>query len=663
LNRQNVLLIFCSVCITALFLFVVSIGQLSPINDHMFLSNLFQGKAFSGYVDRGLGRFTPLASQEYAIGSRLLGPSATLFYAIHATKMAICAVLLLYCLKLTRAGTWTIFALWISVFFSIGFAHSSVVLQAGELNELLLTLVFILIILLRESSGLHATKLGRVIVATGAGALVIIFFYKEVAFVMALAFGASELLRYRRLRHARPPRYVLFLLTAAAAFVVFYIIWHGATLNGSYVKSHSVARWNVICAYAANDPVMIFVVLPLTCMRVLSIARKPSLHSVFDSLLIAACAYAATFIVLGMYSPYYFLPAYGFAVCGTGGILAQTTLKNARSIITFVCSMLAIGNSTASLSDLLQSKNVSQNHSEFINSISQWLWLNPREDSAPRNLVMVGVNPGNNIEILVSLDRFLSSEGIPAKSYKIVPAEPTDNPILSNAFGFKDAHGYKAQVGDVSIYNPYQGAPSQPPLRTPSDIQIFRSGSEHTIPRWTLWHWIRTCSRADDRCIAEIHESSLYTGYAAMLVARPAATGVPTSPLDAPSYRIGPLQLPERLRAGTTQQVNVLVQNTGKQTWPSEGPGNVVHLSYLWLDDKGTVALEGGRTVLPEPIQPKDAAEVPISVKVPSVRGEYTLVISPVQENITWFYQTDHDAPGASRRVEVFQSHLARFFE
>ena len=122
----------CSAITAMFFLFIAGIGHLSPINDHVFLSTLFDGYQLNGYVDRHIGRFTPLASQEYALASRLLWPSATLFYIIHAAKMVLCAGLLLFCLNLSGARPWLVFAMWLSVFLSPGFAHSSVVLQAGN---------------------------------------------------------------------------------------------------------------------------------------------------------------------------------------------------------------------------------------------------------------------------------------------------------------------------------------------------------------------------------------------------------------------------------------------------------------------------------------------------------------------------------------------------
>jgi hypothetical protein len=634
------LIIFCATSTSALFLFVATIGHLAPINDHVFLGTLFDGKVFAGYVDRALGRFTPLASMEYTLVSRLLWPSATLFYVLHAAKMALTAGVLLWALRAAGAGAWLSFAAWCATFFSTDFGYSAVILQAGELNELLLTEVFVVVVLLRESGRLPKTRGGLLIVAAGSIALIATFLYKEVAFAMAIAFGAAEWLRYRL--SGRPaPRYAVGLLIAGMAYLVWYAAWHGVRLNGSYAQSHAISLWDMVWGYAANDPVIVFVSLPIVIVRVGLLASRRAMPTVFDSFLLAGFAYVAAFIGLRLYSAYYFLPAYGFVLCGVAGLLANS---RSRIVVVTACVVFAINAAPVELSDIVGARNIAQNYSPFVDSLSRWIWANPTADGASRRLVLVGAQPAQEVEIFGSMKRFLAYAGLPDSSYQLVPDR-------------------SAEPGDVLVYNPFQQSVAWPPVATPSDASITRSGATHTFPRWPAWRWLAECYGSVDWCHEKVTGNSPYTGYAAFVRTREPIIGGSPIPVVIPRYRIGPLALPERMRAGSRLLVDVPVQNVGGEAWPSDGsngPGNFVHMSYVWLDAAGHVAMEGLRSATPETIRAGDTFVVPMTIVAPPALGQYTLVISPVQENVKWFYQEDPQAPGASKHVEVFKSIFAR---
>jgi hypothetical protein len=662
ISDDRLLIIFCTISVTALFVFVIDIRNLAPI-DHALLETIFQGKYWPGYVERHLGRYTPLTSMEYAWAARLLEPSAPLFYLIHAIKMALAAAGLLYCVRLSRARLGLALATWAMVFFSIGFNYSSVILQAGELNELLLTIVFIGVVLLKESSGRPLSWLGELTVLAATGALLLTLFYKEVAFALALTFGASEWLRYR-LGGKPARRYAILLVVVALGYLVSYTAWRGVRLDGSYAQAHAIPLSDVAYAYAANDPVIVFVVVPLTMFRIGAIALDRSRYTMFDSFLLAACSYAAVFVVLRLFSTYYWLPAYGFAACGIAGIVGVNPRISVQRTVAWACLALTANNVTAALSDVRAAKNIAQNYGDFVTAISQWVWENPAQDSAPRSLVMVGLSKGRLPEIFISVKQFVEAAGLSDSLFVVKASEPTEDPALIEAFGLEGGgDGYEARAGDVLVYNPFQDVPSLPPLLAPSDAPIYRSAGEKTLPRWTIWDWLRRCTGSTDRCRAEVADESPYTGYAVMLRTREPVISASPVPLASPSYRIGPLPLPERMRAGTSAQVNVLVKNTGKETWPvnrSIGLGSYVYMSYRWLDQKGQVIQDGERVALPESMQPGDVAEVPLTIRVPDIEGTCTLVITPLQEGIRWFYSGHLSDPGVGRKIQVFQQSILR---
>jgi hypothetical protein len=78
-------------------------------------------------------------------------------------------------------------------------------------------------------------------------------------------------------------------------------------------------------------------------------------------------------------------------------------------------------------------------------------------------------------------------------------------------------------------------------------------------------------------------------------------------------------------------------------------------MSYVWLDQSGKVALVGGRSLLPESMQPNDIARVSMTLDVPTQPGLYKLVFSPVQESVKWFY-TDPANASVGKQVEVYRT-------
>ena len=141
LNRRG-LALYCAAVVAALLVWVVGVAGLGPIDDHQFIGTLFQGRDFPGYVNAELGRYFPLTAQEYVIAAKVFGPSAQLFYLINALKLVLCGGLLYFCLALSGLGNRASAILWSAVMFSMGIANTLFRLSAGELNALILMLLF-----------------------------------------------------------------------------------------------------------------------------------------------------------------------------------------------------------------------------------------------------------------------------------------------------------------------------------------------------------------------------------------------------------------------------------------------------------------------------------------------------------------------------------------
>ena len=653
ISNQFGLVVFCVGSLVAILSIALTVDGLGPIDDHQFIRTIFQGKDFGFYMSLELGRFFPLTAQEYVFTAKAFEPSPILFHVVSGIKILLCGLLLFYCLILTKAGNWAVAILWGVVIFSIGFANAAIRLHIGELNILILILIFVWSVLVSEKLTplLLSTKLNFAVVTIGLFAMAAAFLYKELSFVFALAFGVSELFRFHRQTQAKIPRRIWALLIIGTCYIVFYGLWRAIYVTGSYANFHSTVIWEVIRFYAVNDPFIIFIVLPLTAYRILLCMRDANKQSVYDSFLVAACAYVGAYLALRMYTNYYLLPAYGFAVCGVAGILATQPAIRINTAVLVVAGFLGVNNLPAAVSDMQALKSIANNHYRFVRFLSEWLWANPLPNSERRNLVLEGVSPGTGVEFLVSLKTFLVSLGTPESSFEVKATEPSDNKNLSDFHGFKGEHGYKPEINDLLIFNPYQKVRVWPPLSAPSYKEIYRSGSEWVMPSWTAGQWIDLCLMHRAECTASVSGSMRYTGYAAMLVTREPVLLTELKPVNTPTYRLGTLNMPVRMKSGTIRKLDVLVQNTGAETWPADGTlhtGMFVNLSYRWFDRNNQVVLEGDRAPFPEPMRSKDLAKVSISLKTPVQPGKYKLVISPVQEGGLWFISVD------GREIEVY---------
>jgi len=636
------LVAYCTGSLFVVLALVVSATGLGPIDDHQFIRSLFQGKSFGVYIMPAQGRFIPLSVQEYVLAASVIGPSPLLFHLIAAAKVFLCGVLLLQCLLLTGAGSWTVAVLWSIVLFSVGCANAGVRLQVGEINVLALLLVFVWATLVSNAPAGTSPAKRKGAAILGLLAIVTAFFYKELAFILALGFGAAEALRFRRQALGPVPRRVWALLILGVCYIGGYGLWHVLYTTDSYARQNALNPIAAFHLFAANDPFLLFIVVPLTALRGLLCIRHARKQTVYDSLLVAASLYVAAYLMLSMYNTYYLLPAYGFAVCGVAGLVASRVFPRIGALLVVAGGVFATNNAPLALSDMYVLGSIANNHYRFVQVLAEWLWANPLPNAAPRNLVLVGVTPGNGAEISSSLKTYLHAFGVPDAAFAVQHNEVSDNLAKSSFYGIESQADYRVQTGDLLIYNPYQRAAAIVPPSTPSQREICRSEVERSFPRWTTANWIRQCGFRRDTCSALYLAYRPYTGYAAQLVTRSrAAIPDQLAPLRTLSYRVRPPLLPKPLRAGAVVSREVMIQNTGNESWPATGsmtPGAFVHIGYRWFDASGNIALEGQRTALPETVLPDETVKVFVTFASPKLPGRYRLVVCPVQEGVRWFY-------------------------
>jgi hypothetical protein len=657
------LMLLCSGILIAVLLFVTGVKGLGPLDDHQMQRTIFLGKDFEFYVMPALGRFFPLAAQEYVLLAKIFGPSPELFYLFNALKLIPCGFLLYLCLTATGARNVTVFVLWWVTLLSMGTASTLFRLSAPELNLLILMLLLTWSSLKVLNGDAAKQQNTGSFVALGLCAFFLGLFYKELTFVFGAVFGAAEWLRYRRARKERPPALVYALILLSSLYITGYFLWRLLYVTGSYSSFHSLSITQVLPLFASSDPFLLFVVMPLTGYRLVVVAVAPGRHVIHDSFLLAACAYACAYFVLSIFNWYYLLPAYAFAATGAAGVL-RSMIPSVRSLTLLAITLCGLNVLPMAASDVQAQKNMADNHYSFVKFLAGWLKAHASAPPMPRALILAGVSPGGGVEILVSLKTFLLAFGVRDESIELRGSDPPDNAAISraNLIKHQGRHDENAAPGDLLIFNPYQKHMTPPPLHAPSIDEIYRSADEWVFPRWSVLEWISECVIDHQNCVASIERNRRYSGYAAFVVKRqggyPAfvvgsqARIEPTVELVSPSYRSAAVLVPDRMERSTSQLATVWIENIGAETWPADGrlqPGRYVHLAYRWFDNDGRMILEGDRTPFPEPVQPGDKVKMALRIKSPKTPGMYRLVISPIQEEVQWF-----ERDGVGKTVDIY---------
>lgn len=97
---------------------------------------------------------------------------------------------------------------------------------------------------------------------------------------------------------------------------------------------------------------------------------------------------------------------------------------------------------------------------------------------------------------------------------------------------------------------------------------------------------------------------------------------------------------PQVLRPGELVSVKIEVTNTSDSVWSAEGGDEGeyrVTASSRWLGGRQVMAGDAARASLPRDVRPGETEQVWVPVAAPSGPGQYTLVLSLVQERVAWF--------------------------
>ncbi|WP_414514525.1 glycosyltransferase family 39 protein [Nostoc sp. PCC 9305] len=97
------------------------------------------------------------------------------------------------------------------------------------------------------------------------------------------------------------------------------------------------------------------------------------------------------------------------------------------------------------------------------------------------------------------------------------------------------------------------------------------------------------------------------------------------------------------VKVASTLRIPIFLKNKSSFVWYNSGL-NPTNFSYRWLDASGKlVVADGDRTILPFDVAPEESVAINAAIKIPTTPGQYTLILTMVQETVAWF--SDKQSP------------------
>jgi len=313
-----------SVFISLVLLYAVLLlvePALGPSDEYAFLPTLQSGKYFPMYGEdfpyynsAEIGRFGPLGGQEYNLVAFFTN-SPLGYFGFNAVELLLCAILLTWILRQYSSRPALVYLAGILLLLTPGFTLAYFKLLYVEKNVLFLLSAFVAAYLVFQQ------RQQTVFFVLGLLCANVAIYYKEPVFAAIAVFAAGHLLLAWKTSSAKSRLLDGLLVTSALIYIGVYLatVWphHGAAIyapaaadNNLMVLTRNIANYGFF-----SDPLPIFLLLPLLLWRLFRVVTgKDQVHPVLDPMLAAGMAYVAVFFVLNMYSPYYLLPAYLFAL-------------------------------------------------------------------------------------------------------------------------------------------------------------------------------------------------------------------------------------------------------------------------------------------------------------------------------------------------------------
>jgi hypothetical protein len=387
-------------------------------DEYAFLPTLQSGKHFPMYGEEfpyydsaALGRFNPLAGQEYNLAA-LVSNTPLAYFSLNALMLVSFSLIFAVIIKRLLLDHPYLYAIPILLLLTPGFTLTFTKLLYVDKSALFYFSVFLLSFLVFQKAQKPIYFIAAIIGANAA------IYTKETAFLAIGAFTFAHMLFTWRTADRRVRMLDSLLMVSALLYIGIYaieILPHRMSVELNFTNS----GWTVFIKNLLNyglfsDPIVVLLLFPITAWRVYAVFVRGSEpgHPVHDPLLAAGTTYASAYFILNMYSPYYFLPVYLFALPPIFYFLARDRLKNFawKSAVVATALVLLVNAIPLSIHYLAYNKYVPVNFNHTLDFLVQD--INKRYTDQRLAIFFDGVDRGTGRGVYYVVGEFLRFKGL-----------------------------------------------------------------------------------------------------------------------------------------------------------------------------------------------------------------------------------------------------------
>lgn len=437
---------------------IVFKANFGVIDDHTLINTLFSGKKIPFFILPEIGRYYPLGFQELNIIS-IFSTTSFAFYLFNMVQFFI-VIILIYKIILYLFGSERKYLAYIAIFFLIftpGFVTAWFRLFVPERDQFFFLLLF-LYFFIKSSKGNVIYILLALLFAN------LSLYYKEPTFIMIGSFAFFHfLLGYKQIDFKQKILDVLLIFSSIIFIVIYFFLVYlkkGDVLYGEVNINPLIQLIKILVNYSLNDPLIVFILLPLSIFRAYMIIFKKERNYFFDPLLFSSVLYFIVFIKLNMFSQHYLLPIYCFGLFVVVKYLAEKNyFKSTLIKFTTGISLILIFSSSLPTGIHLISfyKNVPNNFQATLEFLKFYLPNNSKRV----DVFLYGVNRNTGVEVYHSFIKYMEYEGINSDVFDM-QSEQDDNGILQTWIDdhspytvCKQAMASKIDSGDLIIITPH----------------------------------------------------------------------------------------------------------------------------------------------------------------------------------------------------------------
>lgn len=399
--------------------------ELSPSDEYAFLPTLQSGKHFPmygkdfPYYDAAeLGRLAPLAGQEYNLVA-LVSNTPLAYFAFNALLLLCFSLIFVSILKRLLPGHRYLYVIPILLFLTPGFTLTFFKLLYIDKSVLFYFSVFLLSFLVFQK-----TPKPIYLIAALIGANVAIY-TKETAFLAIGAFTFAHMVFTWRTANTRIRLLDSLLLLSALLFIGIYaieILPYRMSIAPNFTNSGWMVMLKTILNYGLfSDPIVMLLLFPVTAWRVYAVLvrRSEVAHPIHDPLLAAGTTYASAYFILNMYSPYYFLPVYLFALPPIFYFLTRDRLRNfaLKSVVVATACVLVVNAVPLSIHYLAYNKYLPINFNLTLDFLVQD--INARYTDQRLAIFFDGVDRGTGRGVYFVVGEFLRFKGLAIDNFDL----------------------------------------------------------------------------------------------------------------------------------------------------------------------------------------------------------------------------------------------------